>query len=221
MQDKVDLLCPYYVRGTVHEQMEVSLLYLVDRTGYESCSINSNAQLAGMCTAPYKKQIITVVFRRFSPIPGGLEFHPGNRYYLISTSEGRMSGVQNRNGGLCLAKNMRIEFDVREKSPVPQGDMTQLVNDVAFLRSRLRLKNASKMQSSLKNLHVELPAGKITRPMMDNEISPVTVAPVDSRSKSKSNVLPQRGNGTSSHQHRGFVCVVLAILLILMHMLSI
>ncbi|CDW51827.1 Ephrin domain containing protein [Trichuris trichiura] len=108
-----------------------------------------------MCTAPYKKQIITVVFRRYSPIPDGLEFHPGHRYYLISTSEGRMNGVQNRNGGLCLSKNMRVEFDVRDKNPVPQSDMTQLVNDVAFLRRHMRLKNASKMQNSLKNLNVD------------------------------------------------------------------
>uniref|UniRef100_A0A5S6R0P9 Ephrin RBD domain-containing protein n=1 Tax=Trichuris muris TaxID=70415 RepID=A0A5S6R0P9_TRIMR len=220
MPEKFDLVCPYYERGTVHEQMEVSLLYLVDRVGYESCSINGNAQLAGMCTAPYKKQIITVVFRRFTPNPGGLEFHPGRRYYLVSTSDGPLKGLQNRNGGLCLARNMRLEFDVKEKLPISQNETTRLLNGVAFLSSHLLLKNVSKMQANLNNSRTELPVGKITS-LMANEISPVTMAPADTRGKSNFNRLPQRGSGTPSHQLCGYICSFLIVLLSVIYLLSV
>ncbi|OUC43940.1 Ephrin, partial [Trichinella nativa] len=83
LHDKVDLICPQYKRETLPNLLEFSIIYMVDKVGYESCSINSTARLVGLCTVPYKKQVVTVVFRRFTPNPGGLEFVPNRRYYLI------------------------------------------------------------------------------------------------------------------------------------------
>ncbi|KRZ74340.1 Ephrin-B2 [Trichinella papuae] len=119
LHDKVDLICPQYKRETLPNLLEFSIIYMVDKVGYESCSINSTARLVGLCTVPYKKQVVTVVFRRFTPNPGGLEFVPNQRYYLITTSTGKMEGMQNTNLGLCYSKNMRLQFDVKEENYQP------------------------------------------------------------------------------------------------------
>ncbi|KRY70919.1 Ephrin-B2, partial [Trichinella pseudospiralis] len=119
LHDKVDLICPQYKRETLPNLLEFSIIYMVDKVGYESCSINSTARLVGLCTVPYKKQVVTVVFRRFTPNPGGLEFVPNRRYYLITTSTGKMEGMQNTNRGLCYSKNMRLQFDVKEENYQP------------------------------------------------------------------------------------------------------
>ncbi|KRX59595.1 Ephrin-B2, partial [Trichinella sp. T9] len=119
LHDKVDLICPQYKRETLPNLLEFSIIYMVDKVGYESCSINSTARLVGLCTVPYKKQVVTVVFRRFTPNPGGLEFVPNRRYYIITTSTGKMEGMQNTDRGLCYSKNMRLQFDVKEDNYQP------------------------------------------------------------------------------------------------------
>ncbi|XP_003379307.1 ephrin-B2 [Trichinella spiralis] len=126
LHDKVDLICPQYKRETLPNLLEFSIIYMVDKVGYESCSINSTARLVGLCTVPYKKQVVTVVFRRFTPNPGGLEFVPNRRYYLITTSTGKMEGMQNTDRGLCYSKNMRLQFDVKEENYQPVESKNKL-----------------------------------------------------------------------------------------------
>merc|ERR1711971_1321898 len=52
----------------------------------------------------------TITFRSFSPTPGGLEFHPGQDYYFISTSSS--ADLHRRVGGGCSTQNMKMIFKV-------------------------------------------------------------------------------------------------------------
>ena len=55
----------------------------------------------------------TITFRSFSPTPGGLEFKPGQNYYLISTSTQR--DIHRRVGGFCSSHNMKMVFKVADR----------------------------------------------------------------------------------------------------------
>ena len=70
-------------------------------------------------------------FRSFSPTPRGLEFHPGQDYYFISTSSRR--DIHRRVGGSCSTNNMKVMFKVaknrEEKNPainVPRSLSTSI-----------------------------------------------------------------------------------------------
>ena len=53
-------------------------------------------------------------FRSFSPSPRGLEFHPGQDYYFISTSS--RTDLHEREGGSCSTHNMKVIFKVAASS---------------------------------------------------------------------------------------------------------
>uniref|UniRef100_A0A914DPN2 Ephrin RBD domain-containing protein n=1 Tax=Acrobeloides nanus TaxID=290746 RepID=A0A914DPN2_9BILA len=108
---------------------------LVSRDGYDRCELR-NERLLGICATPNKPSSISLVFRDFSPLPSALEFKPGRSYYVITTSEGTYSGINNTEGGLCSTKSMRIKFDV------VSDDSTRLSidnRDLAALRGSLNV----------------------------------------------------------------------------------
>ena len=62
------------------------------------------------CTDPYRRLYFTITFRSFSPIPGSLEFHPGQDYYFITTSH--PNDLHSKSGGRCASHNMKVIFKV-------------------------------------------------------------------------------------------------------------
>lgn len=116
LMDRVDIICPKYKLGYPDDRIEYSLIYLVDRRSYESCTINTTgAKLVGVCMKPHTAQLITITFREFTPSLTGLEFRPNRTYYVISTSNGSRSGLKNERDGLCRNYNMRLQFVVKPR----------------------------------------------------------------------------------------------------------
>ncbi|KAE9550377.1 hypothetical protein FO519_006418 [Halicephalobus sp. NKZ332] len=106
--DRVTIICPLPSEPGFYEY---SKLYMVSREGYDNCELQSS-KLLGSCVTPERHSSISVVFRDFSPLPSALEFKPGRSYYVISTSNGSRSGLDNVSGGLCAQRHMKIRFDV-------------------------------------------------------------------------------------------------------------
>ena len=91
-ESKLNLVCPNpaNVPTTLYESVPREQMYenlwIVDRTGYESCSVDtsrSGNRLLRLCDSPLKLAYYTLVFQMFSATANGLEFKPGNTYYFI------------------------------------------------------------------------------------------------------------------------------------------
>lgn len=67
---------------------EQYVIYNVTKEEYHSCQLRTpeGAKIVAVCNTPYTPKFYTLSFRTFSPIPGGLEFRPGQNYYFIATN---------------------------------------------------------------------------------------------------------------------------------------
>ena len=107
--DQVNIICP--VSKTDVRVPERHVIYSVSREEFDSCRItNPKPQIVAVCSKPYQLLYFTITFRSFSPTPGGLEFHPGQDYYFISTSSS--ADLHRRVGGGCSTQNMKMIFKV-------------------------------------------------------------------------------------------------------------
>ncbi|KFD57320.1 hypothetical protein M513_01831 [Trichuris suis] len=114
LMDSLEIHCPFYNDSVMLNSAEYSIIYMVSEYGYENCVLDEERPV-GQCYSPYKETVIRLVIREFTPIPNGLEFEPGQTYYFISTSDGSMSGVHNRFGGLCASASMKFQIRVGTK----------------------------------------------------------------------------------------------------------
>jgi len=121
--DQVNLICPWYnggpregatrgVRGANDpDHQEQYIIYNVSKEEYDSCRINQESpRVVAVCNDPLKQRKFTITFRSFSPVPGGLEFHPGKDYFFISTSW--QGDLYRKAGGSCTMHNMKVIFKV-------------------------------------------------------------------------------------------------------------
>ncbi|GMS96224.1 hypothetical protein PENTCL1PPCAC_18399 [Pristionchus entomophagus] len=108
--DQVSIVCP---EPGAH--YEFTQLYLVSHEEYNNCYLVTDLKpkLIGACTEDDRQSSLSIVFRKYSPLPGGLEFMPGHNYYVISTSNGTRETLENRKGGLCERANMKAKFEVQ------------------------------------------------------------------------------------------------------------
>ena len=114
--DQVNIICP--VSKADVRMPERHVIYSVSREEFDSCRItNPKPRIVAVCSKPYQLLYFTITFRSFSPTPGGLEFHPGQDYYFISTSSSE--DLHRRVGGGCSKNNMRMIFKV-SNDPVTQ-----------------------------------------------------------------------------------------------------
>jgi len=106
--DQLNLVCP-------QNSEEQHVIYSVSQEEYEGCRVSSpRPKIVAICNKPETFQYVTITFRNFSPTPGGLEFKPGQSYYLISTSAGR--DLHRRVGGFCATHNMKMMFKVADNT---------------------------------------------------------------------------------------------------------
>jgi len=135
--DQLNIICPRGggpgargVRGT--EDDERYLVYNVSKEEYDTCRINQeNPKVVAQCDNPNRPPV-TITFRSFSPSPRGLEFHPGQDYYFISTSS--RTDLHRRVGGSCSTHNMKVIFkvaEVREHKPGPAINTARERTEVA------------------------------------------------------------------------------------------
>ncbi|XP_037787800.1 ephrin-B2-like [Penaeus monodon] len=109
--DQVNIICPVYNKDTSDEEAEKYIIYNVSKEEYDTCRItNPSPRVIAVCDKPYKLMYFTITFRSFTPQPGGLEFHPGQDYYFISTSG--KDDLHRRIGGRCSSHHMKVVFKV-------------------------------------------------------------------------------------------------------------
>uniref|UniRef100_A0A3B5ME82 Ephrin RBD domain-containing protein n=1 Tax=Xiphophorus couchianus TaxID=32473 RepID=A0A3B5ME82_9TELE len=112
--DKLDIVCPR-VDGGVVDGVEYYKVYMVPREQLESCTITKADTPLLNCVKPDQDVKFTLKFQEFSPNLWGLEFFKGKDYYIISTSNGTMEGIDNQEGGVCKTKSMKIVMKVGQK----------------------------------------------------------------------------------------------------------
>uniref|UniRef100_A0AAY4BT67 Ephrin-B1 n=1 Tax=Denticeps clupeoides TaxID=299321 RepID=A0AAY4BT67_9TELE len=107
--DKLDIICP---KGDVGRPYEFYKLYLVKKEQAESCSTVMDPNVLVNCNKPEKDIKFTIKFQEFSPNYMGLEFKRNQNYYITSTSNGTLEGLENREGGVCNTRSMKIVMKV-------------------------------------------------------------------------------------------------------------
>ena len=109
--DQLHLICP-------QNSEEQHVIYSVPIQDFDSCRVTSpRPKIVAICKRQESFKYFTITFRSFSPTPGGMEFKPGQSYYLISTSTA--TNLHRRVGGYCATHNMRMIFKIAERSPAP------------------------------------------------------------------------------------------------------
>ena len=104
--DQVNIICPF-------NSQEKHVIYSVSKEEFDSCHVsNPRPKIVAICDKPQSFKYFTITFRSLSPIPGGLEFKPGQDYYFISTSGSK--NLDKRVGGFCSSHNMKTVFKVAD-----------------------------------------------------------------------------------------------------------
>ncbi|XP_072349255.1 ephrin-B1-like [Scyliorhinus torazame] len=119
--DRIDLICPQSVppaRHSTHEY-EYYRLYLVTEEQAELCDTVLSPTVLLTCNKPDQITRFTIKFQEFSPNLWGLEFKPQQDYYIITTSKGDEGGLENRHGGACNTKKMKVTLKVGQDPNTP------------------------------------------------------------------------------------------------------
>ncbi|XP_066496210.1 ephrin-B1 [Tiliqua scincoides] len=107
--DKLDIICPVAEQSRPYEYYK---LYLVKRDQAESCSTVMDPNVLVTCNKPEQEIRFTIKFQEFSPNYMGLEFKRHQDYFITSTSNGSLEGLENREGGVCQTRSMKIIMKV-------------------------------------------------------------------------------------------------------------
>uniref|UniRef100_A0A8C0GEX6 Ephrin-B1 n=1 Tax=Chelonoidis abingdonii TaxID=106734 RepID=A0A8C0GEX6_CHEAB len=107
--DKLDIICP---KAELSRPYEYYKLYLVKQEQAESCSTVMDPNVLVTCNRPEKEIRFTIKFQEFSPNYMGLEFQRQQDYFITSTSNGTLEGLENREGGVCQTRSMKIVMKV-------------------------------------------------------------------------------------------------------------
>ena len=121
--DQANIICPVSKPGIKYPEKHV--IYSVSREEFDSCRItNPKPTIVAICNQPHRLMYFTITFRSFTPTPGGLEFHPGQDYYFISTATPK--DLHRRVGGGCATHNMKMIFRVADN----RISRSQIFNDL-------------------------------------------------------------------------------------------
>lgn len=107
--DKLDIICPRAEAGRPYEYYK---LYLVRPEQAAACSTVLDPNVLVTCNRPEQEIRFTIKFQEFSPNYMGLEFKKHHDYYITSTSNGSLEGLENREGGVCRTRTMKIVMKV-------------------------------------------------------------------------------------------------------------
>ncbi|XP_058475734.1 ephrin-B2a [Solea solea] len=118
--DKLDIVCPR-VDGGMTDGVEYYKVYMVPKEQLESCTVSKANTLLLNCVKPDQDVKFTLKFQEFSPNLWGLEFLRGTDYYIISTSNGTMEGIDNQEGGVCKFKSMKMIMKVGQNPSDPNS----------------------------------------------------------------------------------------------------
>ncbi|XP_069776203.1 ephrin-B3b [Narcine bancroftii] len=121
--DRIDLICPrsHPPGAQSTAEYEYYRLYLVSREQAERCDTIMSPTILLTCDKPEQDTRFTIKFQEFSPNLWGLEFMPQHDYYIITTSDGNAEGLENRNGGACITRNMKVTLRVGQDPNTPHS----------------------------------------------------------------------------------------------------
>ncbi|MCJ8733940.1 hypothetical protein PDJAM_G00229540 [Pangasius djambal] len=127
--DKMDIICPKADSGQLYEYYK---LYLVKKEQAESCSTVLDPYVLVTCNKPQKDIKFTIKFQEFSPNYMGLEFSKNKDYYITSlaTSTGSLEGLENREGGVCKTRSMKVIMKVSQNPNMPVPGTEQAESSV-------------------------------------------------------------------------------------------
>ena len=93
-------------------------LVLVDKKGYETCTINKTRdplrnRVILKCDGDASKlKYMQETFSRHRADQDRMKYHQGKTYYFISTSNGSKESLDNLSGGHCKTHNMKLKITV-------------------------------------------------------------------------------------------------------------
>ncbi|OZC08050.1 Ephrin [Onchocerca flexuosa] len=155
--DSMEIVCPSYsMHDNVdkYEQLVVhQIIWQVSDLSFMSCELDSRSQAFLICDSPLAATSVShkIVFHQFSSLPNGFEYLPGRSYYLITTSNGSIEGMNNTRLGLCVTANMRLRIDVR-----PLSDHSYLSSGEGMnTRSELESSKAERTEKWFRDHHVK------------------------------------------------------------------
>ncbi|KAM6923896.1 ephrin-B1 [Xenentodon cancila] len=127
--DKLDIICP---KADQERDYEYYKLYLVKREQAEICSTVLDPNVLVSCNKPEMDIKFTIKFQEYSPNYMGLEFKRNVNYYITSTSNGTVEGLENREGGVCKSRAMKVIMKVGQVSNAanPGAPETPEDNDI-------------------------------------------------------------------------------------------
>ncbi|XP_035754838.1 ephrin-B1 [Egretta garzetta] len=131
--DKLDIICP---KAEPSKPYEYYKLYLVKKDQADACSTVMDPNVLVTCNRPEQEIRFTIKFQEFSPNYMGLEFKRQQDYFITSTSNGTLDGLENREGGVCQTRSMKIVMKVGQGSVNQDGQETQGPSD-GFLSSKV------------------------------------------------------------------------------------
>jgi len=128
--DQLNIICP-------QKSGEQHVIYSVSQDDFDSCRVSEERpKIVAICNKPEEFQYFTITFRNFSPTPGGLEFRPGQNYYLISTSTRR--DLHRRVGGFCSSHNMKMIFKVADNQRTSNSIEEEVEETVEVVQTTAR-----------------------------------------------------------------------------------
>lgn len=130
--EQANIICPLYDNQVPSTLTEQYVIYNVTKFEYDQCQLSSsaNAKIVALCDTPYQPKFFTLTFRSFSPTPGAFEFHPGQKYYFISTNYHENSRGQRSKPKKCSHPPMRLVFRIKDDKFTARKIETGLPNDV-------------------------------------------------------------------------------------------
>uniref|UniRef100_A0A8C3RDF5 Ephrin-B1 n=1 Tax=Cyanoderma ruficeps TaxID=181631 RepID=A0A8C3RDF5_9PASS len=121
--DKLDIICP---KAEPSKPYEYYKLYLVRKEQADACSTVMDPNVLVTCNRPEQEIRFTIKFQEFSPNYMGLEFKQQQDYFITSTSNGTLDGLENREGGVCQTRSMKIVMKVGQGDTGLAASLTPL-----------------------------------------------------------------------------------------------
>ena len=104
--DQLAIICPNVAvsNGRLPYDIMFENVWLVGSRGYEECDASKDGKLLLKCKDPEQRR--QVVLKE-------LYAQLGKTYYLISTSDGRLSSLDNKKGGHCETQTLKLTVYVQ------------------------------------------------------------------------------------------------------------
>ena len=161
--NQVHIVCP--------NNKEQHLVHLVSQSDFNKCSLSRSSRVVMVCDKRRPGQYRSFTIRPYSPTPGGLEFNPGQEYFLVSTSSTK--NVHQRRGGFCSSHNMRLLLHVSEQvrpTVRPSSEFIYYYTARDLLTLQLR-GNRNKLKKLTGNIDTSQKAARISTSSSSSDLS--------------------------------------------------